>query len=237
MATFALIHGSMHGAWCWRDLEPALAKLGHRSLSVDLPCEDPLAGLDEYARIVIDALEAAPSERVDGEPLVFVGHSLGSRTVPVVADRYPSARMVFLCSVPTPLGPVDPERFAGMVTPDYAQATFESRADGTRRIAAEDARELFFHDCDPGIATWAVDRLRWQGDRPLAEPSPLSRWPERPTQVVLALDDRVARPEWLLDEARRWIGGGAPITMSGGHSPMLARPEALAEILVSTLPD
>ena len=237
MATFVLIHGSMHGAWCWRDLEPALAKLGHRSLSVDLPCEDPLAGLDEYARIVLDALEAAPRDLADGEPLVFVGHSLGSRTVPVVADRHPSARMVFLCSVPTPLGPVDPEQFAGMVTPDYAQATFESRPDGTRRIAAEDARELFFHDCDPGLATWAASRLRWQGDRPLAEPSPLTRWPDRPTRIVIALGDRVARADWLEEEAARWTGGEAPITMPGGHSPMLAQPERLAEILSSTLAD
>ena len=122
-----------------------------------------------------------------------------------------------------------------MVTPAYAHATFESRPDGTTRIAAEDARELFFHDCEPDRATWAASRLRWQGDKPLAEPSPLSRWPGRPTHVVVALDDRVARPEWLEDEARRWVESDAVITMPGGHSPMLAQPERLADVLVATL--
>ena len=93
------------------------------------------------------------------------------------------------------------------------------------------------HDCDPGLATWAASRLRWQSDRPLAEPSPLTRWPDRPTRIVIALGDRVARPDWLEEEATRWTGGEAPITMPGGHSPMLAQPERLAEILASTLPD
>ena len=29
MAEYLLIHGSCHGAWCWRDVIPALEALGH----------------------------------------------------------------------------------------------------------------------------------------------------------------------------------------------------------------
>ena len=34
MALFALVHGSMHGGFCWRDLVPELERLGHRGVCV-----------------------------------------------------------------------------------------------------------------------------------------------------------------------------------------------------------
>ena len=37
MARFLLIHGSCHGAWCWRDLLGELANLGHDAHAIDLP--------------------------------------------------------------------------------------------------------------------------------------------------------------------------------------------------------
>src|SRR6185436_4679232 len=49
MATFALVHGSWHGAWCWERLEPELAARGHRAIAIDLPIEDPDAGLGRHA--------------------------------------------------------------------------------------------------------------------------------------------------------------------------------------------
>jgi hypothetical protein len=41
MAEVLLIHGSCHGAWCWRDLIPALAARGHdRGAAYHLPALD-----------------------------------------------------------------------------------------------------------------------------------------------------------------------------------------------------
>ena len=37
MATFALVHGSWHGGWCWNLLVDELEKRGHRSVAPDLP--------------------------------------------------------------------------------------------------------------------------------------------------------------------------------------------------------
>ena len=59
MALFALVHGSMHGAFCWRDLVPELERLGHRAVAPDLPWDDVGAGLSEYAAARVD-------ERSDG---------------------------------------------------------------------------------------------------------------------------------------------------------------------------
>ncbi|MBJ19352.1 MAG: alpha/beta hydrolase [bacterium] len=228
MATFVLIHGSMHGAWCWRDLIPEIERRGHVVIAPDLPCEDAEAGLDVYAAVVEEKLSAAPR----GEELTLVGHSLGSRTVPVVAENHPEARMVFLCSAPTPLGPIDPAAFSGMITSAYAKADFDERADGAQRVSKESAGPLFFHDCSEATASWASDRLRWQGPKPLLEASPLTAWPDRPMHMIVARDDRVARAEWLLGEAPRWLTGALPIVLAGGHSPMLSQPALLAEALI-----
>ena len=79
MSVFALVHGSMHGGWCWRNLIPELERRGHSAISLDLPCEDTEAGLAQYAATV----ETHLGEAGVGDDLVLVGHSLGSRTIPV----------------------------------------------------------------------------------------------------------------------------------------------------------
>lgn len=97
MATFGLVHGAYHGAWCWERLTPELEARGHRVLSVDLPCEDPLAGASEYAAAAIEAFADADDD------LVLVGHSLGGLSIPLVAQARPVTRLVFLCAlVPRP---------------------------------------------------------------------------------------------------------------------------------------
>ncbi len=231
MALFALVHGSMHGGFCWRDLVPELERLGHRAVAPDLPCDDVTAGLAEYA----DAVERSLEGVAGAEAPVLVGHSLGSRTIPVVASRRPRARMIFQCSVPTGAGAVDAAAFAGMVTAEYAGARFHVRADGARRIDPEDARRVFFGECAEQTAGWAARQLRWQGPRPLAEPAPMAAWPDVPLDIVLARDDRAVRFDWAEAEARRWLGGRAPTGIPGDHSPFLSRPALLARTLVDCL--
>jgi len=144
MSVFVLVHGSMHGSWCWRDLVPELVRRGHRAVTPDLPCEEAGADLQDYSTTVEAAL-VDPAAGAEGD-LVLVGHSLGSRTIPIVASRRPRSRMIFLCSVPTDVGPVDPKAFAGMVTEEYARADFDSREDGAQRLSEGCARDLFYHD-------------------------------------------------------------------------------------------
>jgi pimeloyl-ACP methyl ester carboxylesterase len=223
----------MHGAWCWQPLVRELEQRGHVAVAPELPCDETSAGVAEYAAVVEAMLPAG----VDDACLVLVGHSLGSRTIPVVASAHPGARMVFLCSAPTRPGPVDPADFAGMVTDDYARAEVDSRSDGSTRITPERARALFYHDCDEAAAEDAALRLRFQARRPLDEASPLDRWPEAPLEIVVCDDDRVVRPDWLLAQARRWLGDRPPRRLPGGHSPMLSRPAALAELLIACAAD
>ena len=40
VATFLLIHGACHGAWCWEAVAPLLHERGHEVVAPDLPCDD-----------------------------------------------------------------------------------------------------------------------------------------------------------------------------------------------------
>ena len=90
---FVLIHGAYHDSWCWHLLRQELLRQGHQVVAPDLPTDDPEAGADGYASLVLKAIE--PS----GEPAILVGHSLAGLTLPVVAARMPTQLMVFLCAL------------------------------------------------------------------------------------------------------------------------------------------
>jgi pimeloyl-ACP methyl ester carboxylesterase len=223
MATFGLVHGAQHGAWCWERLVPELERRGHSAVAVDLPCDDPDASIGTYATRVVDGLNGH-----DG--VVLVGHSLGSLTIPVVARRRPVERLVFLCSVPTGPGPAIDADLASMVTPGFAAAGRTIDAAGRESLADDDAVAVWYDDCDPEAAQWAVARLRPQSRRPLTEPTPLDRWPDVPVSVVLARDDRCVNMEWAVAAATARTGE-PPILLPGGHSPFMSRPAALADVL------
>src|SRR3954469_18012012 len=104
MTTFALVHGAWHGGWCWERVAAELAgrgedavgaglPRGRDAIAPDLPCEDMSAGFEDYADVVVAALENA------GDDVVVVGHSLGGLTIPHVATRRPVRRLVFLCAL------------------------------------------------------------------------------------------------------------------------------------------
>ncbi len=165
--------------------------------------------------------------------MVLVGHSLGGQTIPLVASHRPVRRMVFLCCVPTGPGPAIEGQLADMVTAEFIAAPRFHDADGREVLGNQAARQVFFHDCPEAEAYWAVAMLRPQSPRPLAEPTPLAKWPDVPQTVILARDDRAVRASWAEPAARERLGGGEPVFLPGSHSPFLSRPAALAEILAA----
>jgi pimeloyl-ACP methyl ester carboxylesterase len=222
--TVALVHGAYHGGWCWERVVPELEQRGLDAVAPDLPCDDPDAGIGDYAATVEAAIAGL-------DDVVVVGHSLGSLTVPVVAAHRPVRRMVFLCSVPTGPGPAIADGLEGMVTPEFAAAPRFHDANGTEVLSNDAARSLFFGDCPDADAWWAVAHLRPQARRPLAEPAPLAAWPEVPQSVILTTDDRVVRQAWAVPAARSRLNGEEPVLLPGGHSPFLACPVLLADLL------
>ena len=102
MASFLLIHGASHGAWCWRDLIPELAALGHEARAIDLPGhgDDPTpretVTLDSYREAILAELRAGD---------ILVGHSMGGYPITAAAEAEPDRvrALVYLCAyIPAP---------------------------------------------------------------------------------------------------------------------------------------
>src|ERR1700691_2739565 len=98
MATFALVHGAFHGAWCWERLAPLLRQAGHEVVAMDLPIEDGSASFEDYADVVCASLDGY------GDDVVVVGHSFGGLTIPLVAARRPVRHLVYLCALVAKIG-------------------------------------------------------------------------------------------------------------------------------------
>lgn len=228
MATFGLVHGAGHGAWCWERLAPILEARGHRVFTMDLPCEDQTAGNERYAEVVDRAIPAA-------NDLVLVGHSLAGLTVPLVAARRPVARLVFLCAQVPEFGrslfdqvQANPELYhpvsrthSGRLTADDGTVTFRDEAA---------ARDVFFQDCTPADVSWAFARLRPQAAAPRREVCPLSSWPPGDRAYILCREDHAISTAWSRRVARERLGV-EPIELGGGHSPFISQPSALADVL------
>ncbi len=229
MATFALVHGSWHGAWCWTKLVPELEALGHRAVTMDLPIEDSEAGLTRYAEIVAESLSG-----VDDDVVVLVGHSFAGSTIPLVARHRRVARLVFLCSlVPRPGASVtDRYTTESVYVPGFVGNT-EVRADGASYWPdPEAAVRCFYHDCAPADAAWAVSRLRAQSAAPRLEPWPVDAIPDVPRSSIVCRDERCIDPDWSRAMSRELLGV-EPVELDGGHSPFLSRPAELARVLVN----
>jgi pimeloyl-ACP methyl ester carboxylesterase len=226
MTTIALVHGAFHGGWCWDRLVPELHARGFETVAPDMPCDDPAAGVLEYAAVIEKATQGH-------DDVVLVGHSLGSLVIPVVAASRPVRRMIFLCSVPTGPGPAVDGQMSEMVSPAFMAAARFYDAAGREVLAASDARQVFFDDCTDADANWAVAMLRPQSPRPLIEPSPLTSWPEVAQSVILTTEDRALNHTWAMAAARARLVDGGPVLLPGSHSPFLSRPAALADVLAT----
>ncbi|MFD1911670.1 alpha/beta fold hydrolase [Halodurantibacterium flavum] len=239
MARFLLIHGSCHGAWCWRDVLPHLHAAGHRARAIDLPShgDDPTpAGavtLDLYADVILAAIDAAWDDGAEDGPLVLVGHSMAGYPVSLAAERAPEkiARLVYLCAyVPAQGLSLADMRRAGPRQP--LLDAIQRSADGlTFTIDPEKAVEKFYHDC-PEIAGYALPRLCPQPILPQETPLMLTdAYGSVGRHYILCTDDRTIPPEYQSTMTGGWPEGRVS-TMDSSHSPFFSAPAELAARLV-----
>jgi len=239
-----LVHGAWHDASCWADVVAAIEARGVRALAVDLPIEDPANGATAYARAIIDAIEANGT----GERVTLVGHSLAGLVAPVAVQELGPGRVDALVLV----APLLPEPGLSLRDAVSREPDIHAMGPGQTRIAprvtawTEPAatrvlyagvsdelvgrRGLTTPDADARVRR-AVERLRPQGWTIDVEVTPLLRWPEVPTTVIVCEADRVLSPHRMRERARRLVPGRV-VELPGGHFPLVTAPERLAELIV-----
>ena len=97
MAEFLLVHGSCHGAWCWKRVIPFLESNGHKVQAIDLPGH----GNDQtpVQKVTLDAYAEAIAQAC-GQNTQLVGHSMGGYAIAAAARLVPEkiAKLIYLCA-------------------------------------------------------------------------------------------------------------------------------------------
>lgn len=139
-----LIPGAGGDAWYWHRLVAELAERGRRAIAVELPADDPTAGLDRYEDIANAAAQALSD-------VVVVGQTMGGFTAPLLCDRLP-VRQLILINAMIPL----PHETVG-----------EWWANTGHRMPDDfDPAVHFFHDVPDEISRVGIVAGKEQSDRP-----------------------------------------------------------------------
>jgi pimeloyl-ACP methyl ester carboxylesterase len=230
MARFLLVHGSCHGAWCWRDVIPALQALGHQANAIDLPSHgtDPTplseVTLPLYAEAILAAIE---------EPVILVGHSMGGYPITQAAAIAPEkvAGLVYLCAYM----PIEGMGLGDMRKMSNEQPLLAAiRPSADRQSFSFDPAEverLFYHDCPPGTLDYALAHLTQQAVKPQITPvEGLARAEALPRDYIVCSQDRAIPPSAQRDMAAR-VPEARRHVLAASHSPFFAMPDALAALL------
>ncbi|NUS74021.1 MAG: alpha/beta hydrolase [Corynebacteriales bacterium] len=221
MATYVLLPGAASDAWYWHRVIPLLRARGHDVLAPDLPCEDDSAGFPDYADTVVRAIGGR-------DRLILVAQSLAGFTAPLVCERIPVELLVLVAAmVPSP----------GESAGDWWSNTGQV---GAYRELAErhglsteefDVKAVFFHDVPPEVTREAFNRRELdQSATPLADPWPLTKWPDVPTEFLLCRQDRLFPAEFMRELVKSRLGI-VPDELNSGHLSALSHPAELVERL------
>jgi pimeloyl-ACP methyl ester carboxylesterase len=221
---FVLIPGAGGVAWYWHRVVPLLEAAGAEAVAVDLPGDDPHAGLDAYTERVITAIGG----RTDS---IVVGQSLGGFTAAMVCARVPVAMLVFVnAMIPLP----------GETPGAWWEATGQQAA---RIAAAErggyatefDVQTYFLHDVPPDVVTASASHKRDEADVVFDSKCKFERWPDIEIRAIAGADDRFFPVEFQRRVARERVQREVEV-VPGGHLVTLSHPRELAEHLLSYLP-
>ena len=235
MATFLLVHGAWHGAWCWKHLVAALEARGHQAFAIDLPGngEDTLplgeVTLENCGQRVVDAA-AGLSERP-----ILVGHSMGGGVISTAAELRPDVfqRLVYL----TAFLPIDGKSLAEISedpTNEVLPKTLVYNDDGiSASINPEYLRKAFYEDCSEGDIAFAQANLCDQALAPFVTPLKISeaRYGSVPRDFIACRQD-----EAITYALQQKMMAAVPCenvgTLDTSHSPFFSAPDVVAELLI-----
>jgi pimeloyl-ACP methyl ester carboxylesterase len=225
---FVLVPGAGGAAWYWHRVVPMLEVMGHSAVAVDLPGDAEDAGLPEYAALTIAAARGH-------DEVVLVGQSLGGFTVPMVAaqlvDEGRPPRAIVLVNAMIPL----PGETAGAWWDDVGQSDARIAAAEAGGWPVEfDLDSYFLHDVEPDVAATGERHQRPEADAVFASVCDIDAWPDVPTLVISAADDRFFPLAFQQRVARERLGV-EPRVVPGGHLVALARPLELVWAMVAPL--
>jgi len=224
MASYVLVPGAGGVAWYWSRVIPLLEATGAQAVAVDLPGDDPQAGLDDY----VDRVAATAGGRPD---VVLVGQSLGAFSASWAATRVPAVGLVLVNGmIPVP-GETPGEWWDATGQPAARRANEER--EGRDPDAPFDLDTAFLHDVPPAVAAEGEPYQREEADAVFESAWAPAAWPDVPTRVIAGADDRFFPLEFQQRIAADRLGLDVEV-VPGGHLCALSHPDELAARLLET---
>jgi pimeloyl-ACP methyl ester carboxylesterase len=242
MTTFVLIHGALHGGWCWRPVTQRLQERGHAVFAPSLTglgdrvhLLDRSVNLETHVADVLNLLEA--EELTD---VVLCGHSYGGMVVVSAADRAPHRiRSLVLLDAHVPedgkscLDLMTPERAAGM------RKIAETTGDGWL-IPPMSAAAMGV--TDTADQAWVDRRCVPHPLATMTQPARLTgAWTGVSRKTYVLCEGQFVRPEsnapspFPAYAARlRQTPGWRVLTLPCGHDAMVILPDRVTELLLAS---
>lgn len=235
--SIVLVHGSWHGAWCWKRVLPLLRGAGVDTHAVTLTgvgerahLLSPAVGIDTHIQDVIGLIEAEELHRV-----VLVGHSYAGNLITCVADRLERVRPGLLRHL-VYLDAGIPEPGSSWSTP-HAPETVAKRA----AEAQASSGGLSFPPPDASVFGLEGADRDWVNRRQTPQPyrlyhETLQFDPALVWRIPHSFIDCTNPPLATIDAARRRVRtepGWKVHELATGHDPMVSAPRELTQLLLA----
>ncbi len=228
MATFVLVHGAWHGAWCWRRVARLLARNGHEVFT------PTLTGLAERSHLltpgvdldthILDVVNEMKWQELND--VVLVGHSYGGMVISGVAEKMEKfiASFVMLDA----FFPATGEALADLAAPTVRDGFLAAERNGASTIPPRSAAMFKVNEKD---RAWVDAQCTPQPIKCVLEKLSLTGASERiAKKAYIRATDYPSPPfDLALEKARG--RGWRTYEVACGHDVMLDAPEQLAEIL------
>jgi pimeloyl-ACP methyl ester carboxylesterase len=237
VASFVLIHGAWHGAWCWEKVAAILRERGHEVITPDLPGHGNDAtprgevSLDAYAQATAGVLETTR------EPALLIGHSMGGMVISAAAELAPERvrGLVFLCAIVPANGDCMTDLMVDNVS--AINGNLAVVEDSTAVVVNDDVLvRAFYHDCTEADIELARTHLVPQNSQVMSQPVALSadHYGRIPRAYIECIEDQAIHIVAQRRMARR-AGCDPIISMNTSHSPFFSVPSELADALERAL--
>jgi pimeloyl-ACP methyl ester carboxylesterase len=225
MTNYVLVHGSWHGAWCWRRLEPLLQAAGHRTYAVTLTglgerkhLIGPSVDLTTHVDDVVNAMQME-----DLRDISLVGHSYAGLVISGVAGRETGRlrKLVYLDA----LVPEHGQSFFDLNSPGFRDRV-EAQAAALDGVRVPTLSPEIMGVTDPADVAWMNERLT---DFPIGAYREKVHMPSRPPSAYI----HCTRFGFTETAARCRAMGWPVLPIDASHDVMVTHPHELAALLMS----
>lgn len=235
MATYILVHGSWHGAWCWEKVAPLLEQKGHTVYAPDLPGhgqdqdKTPLKQitLQSYVDCITAILEKA------NEPVILVGHSMAGMIISQVAENWPQRirELIYVAAFLPQSGECLSDIAKQQPISEQTQGIEAVSADCALYFPMEKMYEFGYNHCDKKqvdalMPLFCIEPLRPYFDKVKLTPE---RFGKISRVYIHCLDDHAV---WHTSQMRMVKATPCYVyTLDCDHSPFYSMPEAFTDLL------